>query len=574
MKIRSISFFAALGLSALGLVASSGCELVSSVDAELMNQGGGGAASATTTTTDATTTSGGGEGGAGGSGGSGGAAEGGGGAGSGGCESPSDCPPTGNVCVHPVCNEGVCGMMNFADGTPIEAQTAGDCQKVVCDGTGQTRSDADDTDTASDDGNDCTAEGCSAGVPTHDPKPSGDPCASGNGTKCDGSGACVECLVGGDCASGVCQGNACVPAQCNDGQMNGTETDVDCGGVACGGCAAGGACLVNGDCAGDDCTASVCVANCQDGAKNNAETDVDCGGPVCGDCVNGKMCGADGDCMSGFCNTTTDLCAAPACNDGFQNGTETDLDCGGAACPDCANGDDCLVDGDCASGYCDLSMMMCMQPTCSDNVQNGSESDVDCGGAACPDCPNGDACVVDADCASGFCNTTTDVCAAPTCNDGVTNQNETDIDCGGGTCADCANGDDCLVDDDCTSNMCYSGACVAVVNACDVATATDMTSMPGVTVNFGGGLGNNFSPKCLKVTAGTVVTFVGNFPGHPLMGGEFKNGAKVPAGSGPFVPITNSGASKAFTLSSTGTFPYYCDFHVAGGMSGAVFVVP
>ena len=47
-------------------------------------------------------------------------------------------------------------------------------------------------------------------------------------------------------------------------------------------------------------------------------------------------------------------------------------------------------------------------PGCSDETKNGSETDVDCGGADCPVCEVGQACAVGGDCDSGKC--TTDVC--------------------------------------------------------------------------------------------------------------------------------------------------------------------
>ena len=47
----------------------------------------------------------------------------------------------------------------------------------------------------------------------------------------------------------------------------------------------------------------------------------------------------------------------PTCSDGVQNGNETGVDCGG---PDC--------------GVC---------PTCDDGIQNGDEEGVDCGGTNC-----------------------------------------------------------------------------------------------------------------------------------------------------------------------------------------------
>lgn len=51
------------------------------------------------------------------------------------------------------------------------------------------------------------------------------------------------------------------------------------------------------------------------------------------------------------------------CTDGIQNGDETGIDCGGSECAAC--------------------------PTCSDGIQNGDETGVDCGGSACSACPEG-----------------------------------------------------------------------------------------------------------------------------------------------------------------------------------------
>ena len=44
----------------------------------------------------------------------------------------------------------------------------------------------------------------------------------------------------------------------------------------------------------------------------------------------------------------------------------------------------------------------------------------------------------------------------PTCEDGVMNQGETDVDCGG-ECGDtCGDNQSCLVDSDCVNNYCTS----------------------------------------------------------------------------------------------------------------------
>ena len=72
--------------------------------------------------------------------------------------------------------------------------------------------------------------------------------------------------------------------------------------------------------------------------------------------------------------------AAPSCDDLRQNGSETDVDCGGD-CRPCSRGSMCRVADDCQSGVC--SEGRCAEPTCDDGVQNGEESDVDCG----PGCP-------------------------------------------------------------------------------------------------------------------------------------------------------------------------------------------
>jgi hypothetical protein len=101
------------------------------------------------------------------------------------------------------------------------------------------------------------------------------------------------------------------------------------------------------------------------------------------------------------------------CTDGLQNGNETDVDCGGGTCGACGDGRGCVVSRDCVSGVCNAGTCGTSQvlPTCSDGVRNGNETGVDCGGS-CPACP--------------------------TCTDGVQNGTETGVDCGG-SCPACVN---------------------------------------------------------------------------------------------------------------------------------------
>ena len=50
--------------------------------------------------------------------------------------------------------------------------------------------------------------------------------------------------------------------------------------------------------------------------------------------------------------------------------------------------------------------------------------------------------------------------AAASCTDGIKNQDETDIDCGGSTCAKCGNSKNCNQASDCISNSCQNNTCV------------------------------------------------------------------------------------------------------------------
>jgi hypothetical protein len=93
-----------------------------------------------------------------------------------------------------------------------------------------------------------------------------------------------------------------------------------------------------------------------------------------------------------------------------------------------------------------------------DDVKDGSETGVDCGGPCAP-CQDNDSCVVNQDCASGFC--ASGICRSPLCADGAKDGSETGVDCGGPTCATCATGAGCNVDADCQSAACVGGTCVA-----------------------------------------------------------------------------------------------------------------
>jgi hypothetical protein len=60
------------------------------------------------------------------------------------------------------------------------------------------------------------------------------------------------------------------------------------------------------------------------------------------------------------------------------------------------------------------------------------------------------------DCATHIC--TAGTCRNPTCSDGLKNQNESDVDCGG-VCPDCVDGRSCNGNGDCRSGYCQAGVC-------------------------------------------------------------------------------------------------------------------
>ena len=219
-------------------------------------------------------------------------------------------------------------------------------------------------------------------------------------------------------------------------------------GAACKGCHAdaahyrgtGKACGAAADCASAICTGSVCQApSCADTVKNGNETDIDCGGADCADCANGKACAGNGDCVSGVC--TGSVCQVPSCSDAIKNGTESDVDCGGSCAP-CTGGKLCSGNGDCASNSCTAGH--CDGQSCVDGLKNGAETDVDCGGSSCSKCANGKACIANSDCSSAGCVGGVCSVVAATCTDGLKNGLESDVDCGGGSCPKCPIGGACV----------------------------------------------------------------------------------------------------------------------------------
>jgi hypothetical protein len=205
-------------------------------------------------------------------------------------------------------------------------------------------------------------------------------------------------------------------------------------------------------CVQNECVISNCspgLGNCDNVTENGCETNILNDRSNCGGC--GTMC-ANSLCIGGRCQE-------PTCTDRIKNGTESDIDCGGELCARCDINRSCAGSPDCASSICMNGF--CQAATCTDGIKNGTETDIDCGGGSCPRCDIAQTCSSAMDCTSTICNN--GYCKAPTCKDGIKNGDETDTDCGGGACSQCGAGRICITSSDCTSSVCNNGYCQAAL---------------------------------------------------------------------------------------------------------------
>ena len=273
------------------------------------------------------------------------------------------------------------------------------------------------------------------------------------------------CKDGADCGSGICSlGGKCVKTTCDDGKLTSDETGIDCGGACAQKCTAGQGCKAATDCDSSFCSAkNLCVGGaCEDGKLSKDETDVDCGGPCTAQCATGKGCLVEGDCVSGYCSATggsAGTCQTTACTDNKKNVNETDIDCGGPCAAKCQPGKGCGVDGDCGSKFCAATDLKCVVDPCTDQKQDGQETDVDCGGACSTKCGATKGCKANVDCSTTFCDGK--ACVSDPCVDNQLDQGESDVDCGGSCGKKCAVNQGCGLASDCSSTFCDGVKCVA-----------------------------------------------------------------------------------------------------------------
>ncbi|WP_020536232.1 M43 family zinc metalloprotease [Lewinella cohaerens] len=311
---------------------------------------------------------------------------------------------------------------------------------------------------------------------------------------------------------------------CSDGIQNGNETGVDCGGPDCDACPpctdvivsitldnypeetswtitnSGGSVVASGGTYGSQPDGStVTITNClPDGCYDFTINDA-YGDGICCSYGNGSYSVTTGGSTvasggSFGSSETTNFCVgggpAPTCTDGIQNGNETGVDCGGPDCAACPTCDDGIQNGnetgvDCGGPDCAAC------PTCDDGIQNGSETGVDCGGpdcAACPTCDDGiqNGNETGVDCGGPDCAACP---VAPTCTDGIQNGNETGIDCGGPDCPACP------VDPTCTDVI----VSITLDNYPEE-TSWTITDNGGSVVASGGTYGNQADGSTVNIT--------------------------------------------------------------------------
>ena len=184
--------------------------------------------------------------------------------------------------------------------------------------------------------------------------------ASGGGGT-GGTSTCVnpatDCPpTGHDCIVAVCQADKCATQVVET--PPGTDPEGNCQKRICD---------INGDAQttadpadieddGNPCTEDTCNAQSQPvhtpipGVCPNDQICGNVDGPNAGKCVECNLATQANDCPSSICQDNA--CVPATCGDSVKNGSETDVDCGGSVCGDCADGKSCNFPSDCVSKVC------------------------------------------------------------------------------------------------------------------------------------------------------------------------------------------------------------------------------
>jgi hypothetical protein len=456
------AFLVAVGSLA---AAAGGCELIASVDRNMIpgtgGSGGGTGGSTTTTTTTTTTT------------GTGGTCPGGAMA----CQTPADCPSAVNDCVAATCPGGCCGTTNQPSGMACTSNNG-----KVCDGNGNCVACVMASDCAAQ-ASLCKVNTCASNTCGTMNAPADTTCSDNGGVVCDGSGTCAS-------------------MHCADNVKDADETDIDCGGASCSPCANTKGCMVATDCASGFCSGTTCTACAMDAdCASGKWCDLSNNGGTCTKTANqGGACSAGDQCASGHC--VDGVCCDTACNGTCQACTmaltgQADGTCANETAGKPAPAGQCSANGACgntgncaAGGVCEQTAMgvPCGAPSCNNGQLTPAGS---CNGSGT--CTPGSAMA----CAGGF------ICASMTaCKTACA----ADTDCesassycanpgASGTCVPKGgDGAACSANDQCSSGLCGTNGgthcckagttCPATVAACGTTdcTNTGVCNYPDSTV--------------------------------------------------------------------------------------------
>ncbi len=346
-----------------------------------------------------------------------------------GCLAPADCMGTDSECGARTCTAGVCGVRFVDAGIPVATQSAGDCKRTVCDGTGATAVVNDDGDTP-DDGVQCTSDLCTAGVPSNPPKPASTACTQDGGTVCNSAGACVECLtpatcpgVESECLARTCNAFKCGADFATAGTPLSNQTAGDCRRAECNGSGGISSLPLDSDLPvdGQECTQDLCTNGVPSNPPLNAGAACTQGG--------GKVCSGLGTCVecvdAATCTGADSFCGARTCV-GFTCGRWS---------ADAGTRLPLQIAGDCHSDVCD-----------GDGGTLFAIDDLDVQ-------PDGNPCTADV-CSAG-------VPANPNSPAGTTcNQNGGAVCDGNGACVQCVLATDCPGSDtECAVRTCVNNLC-------------------------------------------------------------------------------------------------------------------
>ena len=381
-----------------------------------------------------------------------------------GCLQATDCQGyVSDDCKQTTCVSNICGTSFTPAGTATVAQTTGDCKTVVCDGTGATKSSVNNNDKPVD-GNACTGDVCTAGVPSNPPLAANTVC---NGSMfCDGGGTCVQCNNPAQCGGGsicvntTCNAHVCGTANVPDGTVTVTgQVPNDCKVQECNGAGTTKIVALPGDLpiAANVCQVPGCSGTTPTLTPANAGTACAFGGGkvcdgvspagVCVQCVSAAQCVAPNNTCTNFsCACTADplatTCQGKACGNATNN-------CGtSVACPNT-----CVAPNTCGGGGAGPNACGCTADPLATTCQ----------GKACGPATNNCGTVV----------ACTNTCVAPNT-------------CGGGGAGPNACG--CTADPPATT--CQGKACGSATNNCGTVVACTNTCVAPDTCG-GGGAGPN-----------------------------------------------------------------------------------